>query len=99
MGGTQLPTVRQLAADLSINPNTVIRAYHELEVRGVLESHQGTGTFISFQEVKHDEVERSRMLNQLVSEFVARAGASGFTLNELAAGLSSFAPAACAVKR
>src|ERR1700757_2406470 len=73
--GDQLPTVRQVAVDLSINPNTVVRAYRELEIRGVLETQQGTGTFISRQELKRDEVERQRLLNQLVSEFVARAGA------------------------
>src|SRR6516165_2494715 len=66
--GDQLPTVRQLAVDLEINPNTVIRAYRELEIRGVLETHQGTGTFISQQKVKRDEVERRRQLCQLVSE-------------------------------
>jgi GntR family transcriptional regulator len=81
--GYQLPTVRQVAVDLSINPNTVVRAYRELEIRGVLETQQGTGTFISQQKVKHDEVERQRQLTQLVSEFVSRAGASGFTIEEL----------------
>ena len=50
--GYQLPTVRQVAVDLSINPNTVVRAYRELEIRGVLETQQGTGTFISHQKVK-----------------------------------------------
>jgi len=81
--GDQLPTVRQVAVDLSINPNTVMRAYRELEIRGVLETQQGTGTFISHQKVKRDEVERQRQLTQLVSEFVSRAGASGFTVEEL----------------
>jgi GntR family transcriptional regulator len=81
--GHQLPTVRQVAVDLSINPNTVVRAYRELEIRGVLETQQGTGTFISQQKVKHDEVERRRQLTQLVSEFVSRAGAAGFTIEEL----------------
>ena len=81
--GDQLPTVRQLAVDLAINPNTVVRAYGELEIRGVLETQQGTGTFISRQKIKRDEVERQRRLNQLVSEFVARAGAMGFTVQEL----------------
>src|SRR5271166_4479167 len=41
--GDQLHTVRQLAVDLAINPNTVVRAYRELELGGLLESHQGTG--------------------------------------------------------
>jgi|SRR5215831_6848357 GntR family transcriptional regulator len=81
--GTQLPTVRQLAVDLSINPNTVVRAYRELEIRGVLETQQGTGTFISRQTVPRSEVERRRQLNQIVSEFVSRAGAAGFTVEDL----------------
>ena len=81
--GEQLPTVRQLAVDLSINPNTVIRAYREMEIRGFLETHQGTGTFITTQEVKRDEVERQRQLSQLVAEFIARAGAGGFTGKEV----------------
>src|SRR3979411_1657776 len=57
-GGDQLPTVRQVAVDLSINPNTVVRAYRELEIRGVLETQQGTGTFVSYQKVRRDDVER-----------------------------------------
>src|SRR5438874_10280894 len=81
--GTQLPTVRQVAVDLAINPNTVVRAYRELEIRGVLETQQGTGTFISQQKVQRNEVERRRQLNQIVSEFVSRAGASGFTIDAL----------------
>ena len=81
--GHQLPTVRQVAVDLSINPNTVMRAYREMEIRGVLETQQGTGTFISHQKVKRDEVERQRQLNQLVTEFISRAGAAGFTIEEL----------------
>src|ERR1044071_8468386 len=81
--GDQLPTVRQVAVDLAINPNTVVRAYRELEIRGALETQQGTGTFISSQKVKRDEVERQRQLNQLVSEFVSRAGAAGFSVAEV----------------
>jgi len=81
--GDQLPTVRQLAVDLEINPNTVIRAYRELEIRGVLETHQGTGTFIGTQKVQRDDAERQRRLNQLAGEFAARAGSAGFTLEEV----------------
>lgn len=81
--GAQIPTVRQVAVDLAINPNTVVRAYRELEIRGVLETQQGTGTFISRQKIKRDDLERRRQLNQLVTEFVSRAGAAGFTVAEL----------------
>ena len=81
--GDQLPTVRQLAVDLAINPNTVIRAYRELEIRGILETQQGTGTFISKQKVNHNDADRRRRLDHLVADFAARAGAAGFTVEEL----------------
>lgn len=45
--GSQLPSVRQLAMELSINPNTIQRAYAELERRGVIYSAKGRGNFIS----------------------------------------------------
>lgn len=81
--GDQLPTVRQLAVDLAINPNTVMRAYRELELGGLLETHQGTGTFISDKKPEKRTVERERQLSQMAGEFAARAGAAGFTLEEL----------------
>src|ERR1700749_2727853 len=81
--GDQLPTVRQLAVDLSINPNTVVRAYRELEIGGLLETHQGTGTFISAQKMRGGGAERERQLSQIVGDCVARAGAAGFTVEEL----------------
>jgi GntR family transcriptional regulator len=81
--GDQLPTVRQLAVDLAINPNTVMRAYRELELGGLLETHQGTGTFISDRKPEKRTVERERQLSQMAGEFAARAGAAGFTLEEL----------------
>jgi GntR family transcriptional regulator len=81
--GDQLPTVRQLAVDLAINPNTVLRAYRELELGGLLETQQGTGTFITERKPHRDDGERERQLNQLVGEFLARAGAAGFTAEEL----------------
>ena len=81
--GDQLPTVRQVAVDLEINPNTVARAYREMEIRGVLDTQQGSGTFVSNQKIEQDEVERERRLAQIVSEFVARAGAAGFTVDDL----------------
>ena len=81
--GDQLPTVRQLAVDLEINPNTVVRAYRELEFGGLLETHQGTGTFISTQKMKRKDEERERQLAQIVGDCVSRAGAAGFTLDEL----------------
>jgi GntR family transcriptional regulator len=81
--GDQLPTVRQLAVDLEINPNTVVRAYRELEYDGLLETHQGTGTFISGQKFRRPAGERQRQLEQIASDTIARAGAAGFNIREL----------------
>ena len=81
--GDQLPTVRQLAVDLSINPNTVVRAYRELEIRGVLSTQQGIGTFINRTQVRPDEALRQKRLSQIVGEFVAKASHDGFSLEEL----------------
>ena len=89
-GGDQLPTVRQVAVDLTINPNTVVRAYRELEIRGMIETQQGTGTFIAHKKIKPDEVERQRRLSQIVQEFVARAGGAGFTVAELVEQLKAY---------
>jgi GntR family transcriptional regulator len=81
--GDQLPTVRQAAVDLEVNPNTVMRAYREMEIRGILTTQQGTGTFIAPKQIERSQVERERLLQQLVGEFAARAGAGGFTLGEV----------------
>ena len=90
--GDQLPTVRQLAVDLAINPNTVMRAYRELELGGMLETHQGTGTFISDKKIEKKSSERERQLGQMAGEFAARAGAAGFTLEELIDRMSELLP-------
>lgn len=81
--GDQLPTVRQVAVDLEINPNTVLRAYREMEIRGIVNSQRGMGTFIASRKIDQSRAERERVLTQLVGEFVSRAGASGFTLQDL----------------
>jgi DNA-binding transcriptional regulator YhcF (GntR family) len=90
--GDQLPTVRQLAVDLAINPNTVLRAYRELELGGMLETHQGTGTFISEKKINRNNAERERQLGQLAGEFAARAGAAGFTVEDLLERLREMVP-------
>ncbi|UCC47357.1 MAG: GntR family transcriptional regulator [Gemmatimonadota bacterium] len=85
--GDRLPTVRQLAVDLSINPNTVIRAYRELEIEGVLDTQQGSGTFVGERRPEIDALERQRMLDQILTELLARASGYGFTLDEVLKGL------------
>jgi GntR family transcriptional regulator len=92
LAGDQLPTVRQLAVDLAINPNTVMRAYRELELGGLLETHQGTGTFITKKKLEKNSAERERQLGQMAGEFAARAGAAGFTLEDLIDRLRDLLP-------
>ncbi len=88
--GTQLPTVRQLAVELSVNPNTIVKAYKELEIRGNLETQQGTGTFISDTEVTVTPREKKRVLTALCRDVVVRAGAYGIELGEIIEALREF---------
>ena len=81
--GDQLPTVRSLAVELQVNPNTVARAYSELEIRGIVTTQQGTGTFISDQKVEISDVERERILAEITRSFVSHAASYGFSLEEL----------------
>ena len=81
--GDQLPTVRQLAVDLAINPNTVVRAYRELEIREVLATQQGTGTFLTEKKPPNAGSERQRRIGQLCGDLLSRAGAEGITLAEI----------------
>jgi GntR family transcriptional regulator len=81
--GDRLPTVRQLAVDLSINPNTVSRAYTELELTGLVETQMGSGTFVGKRRVERNDVEMRRVLDQLCQEFLSRVSTHGFTLEEV----------------
>jgi GntR family transcriptional regulator len=86
--GDRLPTVRQLAVDLSVNPNTVSRAYTELELTGLVETQMGSGTFVGQRKVERNDVERRRILDQLCQEFLSRASTHGFNLAEILENLS-----------
>lgn len=86
--GDRLPTVRQLAVELKINPNTVGRAYQELEIKGVVNTQMGTGTFIGDEKIEISQAERQRMLDQICTELLSRAAAYGLTLNEVLEALS-----------
>ncbi len=85
--GEQLPTVRELAVHLQVNPNTVRKGYSELEILGILDTQQGTGTFVGRREVDIGESEKERMLEQICSELVARGHQYGFTPEQIVAHL------------
>lgn len=87
--GTQLPTVRQLAVDLSVNLNTVAKAYREMEIRGIVETQQGTGTFVAERPSPGGAAERKKALERLVDELLAKAGSHGFRVEEVADAVAS----------
>jgi len=82
--GDQLPTVRQLAVELSLNANTVARVYGELERAGILETRRGVGTFVTATPAKaHPPKQHERRLRAFVTRLLADASAAGFTLDDL----------------
>lgn len=81
--GEQLPTVRALAVELKVNLNTVAKAYKELEIQNILETQQGTGTFISGIESTIADSERKQKLHEIIREFSTIAFSYGFTIEEL----------------
>jgi GntR family transcriptional regulator len=79
----QLPTVRSLAVELKVNLNTVAKAYKELEIQNILETQQGTGTFISETEVQIPPKERNRKLQEICNEFSTIAFSYGFSVEDM----------------
>lgn len=79
--GEALPSVRQLAADLGVNPNTVKQAYHELERDGVVETRRGQGTYLS--DARLNGAERGRLLREVARRAVLDARRHGAAPDEL----------------
>ena len=68
--GDQLPSVRGLAQQLMINPNTVAKAYAELATEGWLDARQGTGLFVAAARQRLSDAERERRLDDAVGRFI-----------------------------
>jgi GntR family transcriptional regulator len=81
--GDQLPTVRALAVELKVNLNTVNKAYKELEIQNILETQQGTGTFIGAAGVSIPDRERKSKLESICREFLSIAFSYGFNTDEI----------------
>lgn len=90
--GSQLPTVRGLAVDLSINPNTVARAYAEMEIRNIVVTQQGSGTFISDKKINLNAIEREQVLSQITKSYLSKAASFGFSLEEIVANIHELGP-------
>ena len=81
--GEQLPTVRALAVELKVNLNTVSKAYKKLEIKEILSTQQGSGTYINKSEVMLSEKERTDRLREICTQFTSKAFSYGFTLEEI----------------
>jgi GntR family transcriptional regulator len=87
--GAQLPTVRQLAVELSINANTVARVYADLERAGVIETRRGVGSFVSAPEKARPPREHEKRLRAFATRVLAEASSAGFNLEEIVREISS----------
>lgn len=81
--GDGLPSVRQLSSRLRINPATVVQAYRDLEIDGLVTTRQGAGTFVQEVSGERRERERQQEARRLVRELLAQAGSLGISVAEL----------------
>ncbi|GHV72986.1 putative HTH-type transcriptional regulator YhcF [Spirochaetia bacterium] len=80
--GDRLPTIRSLAVGLKINPNTIAKAYNELEIRGIVQTQVGSGTYIA--DKKPDVADaRQKRLREAAERFLQEAGELGAGREEL----------------
>lgn len=81
--GVPLPSVRQLAAQLRINPATVVQAYHELESQGWVEMRQGAGTFVRSMQGELKARERKSQARRLIRTLLSDAARLGLDQQDL----------------
>ncbi|MHB1312845.1 MAG: GntR family transcriptional regulator [Gemmatimonadaceae bacterium] len=87
--GDGLPSVRQLATRLRVNPATVVQAYRELETEGLVEMRQGAGTYVKDVSPERRARERASEARRLVREFLAEAARRGIGAHELKQALDA----------
>ena len=84
--GDKLPTIKELAEQLEVNPNTIAKSYRELELKGVIASKRGNGSFVSANQsnaITLTDEEKETRLNNLFSRVIAEAKNEGITEDEL----------------
>jgi GntR family transcriptional regulator len=81
--GSRLPSVRSLAMQLTVNPNTVAKAYNELIAEGLIESQRGVGVFVCEQRQWLSTAERERRLDEALTRFVSAVVSLGFSHDEI----------------
>ncbi|MDQ2680488.1 MAG: GntR family transcriptional regulator [Candidatus Eremiobacteraeota bacterium] len=88
--GDPLPTVRQLAGDLGVAPNTVARAYADLQEQGWLTSEGRRGTRVATHAPTNDKRTRTRILREAVAHFIGTLTHRGYSEDEVATALQPF---------
>ena len=88
--GDRLPTIRSLAVDLKTNPNTIAKAYGELEIRGILATQVGSGTFISDKKPVMEDDSLNRKIREVLARFVQEMRNLGVEKRELVKLIESF---------
>lgn len=71
--GDKLPSVRELATQLRVNPNTVAKAYAELENEGIVFTKRGEGTFVSDKKVSISQEEKEKIIAQMLNRALVQA--------------------------
>ena len=85
--GEKLPSIRELAAALRINPNTVAKTYRQLETDGYVSSRKGLGVFISAG-VRELQSNRIEIFEELTDEYISKAAGLGLNADEIIKGLA-----------
>ncbi|MDR1447304.1 MAG: GntR family transcriptional regulator [Treponema sp.] len=88
--GDRLPTIRSLAVNLKINPNTIAKAYNELEIKGILATQVGSGTYISDKKPGLEEDARLQKVGEVLRRFIQEMKDLGVDTDELIALIKSF---------
>jgi len=88
--GDRLPTIRSLAVELKTNPNTIARAYGELEIRGILATQVGSGTYIADKKPVVEDDSLNRKIREVLSRFVQEMRDLGVEKRELVRLVESF---------
>jgi GntR family transcriptional regulator len=87
--GDKLPSVREMAVQTGVNPNTIQRTYSELERMGIVETRRGQGTFVT-ENVEVIERLREQLKRDIVADFIRNMTELGFTINDIIASLKDF---------
>ena len=88
--GDRLPTIRSLAVELKTNPNTIARAYNELEIRGILATQVGSGTFISDKKPVMEDDSLNRKIREVIGRFVQEMRDLGVEKREMVKLIEAF---------